>query len=197
MLILSEHVKEKRRNQIVGSRGGFMKRILWFMVAIAGIVGGCTHVMSEAGRALVDRSITYSDIKMNPEKIAGKNVLIGGIIAGNSSSGDVMQLEVAQLELLSNGVPDESSRSAGRFLIVSGELLDPLFYRPGMLITVIGEIKGQQTKTLEGVFYRYPLISAKELHLFRASELPPNRPANPYQNQFGDERFMLRPAGGK
>ena len=172
-----------------------MKRLLWSVFALIVVLGGCAHVMSEAGLALADRSIPYADIKRNPEALAGKNVLVGGIIAATRSSGDVLQLEVAQLELHVNGVPDESSTSAGRFLVVSGELLDPLFYRPGTLVTVIGEIKGQKVQKLEGADYRYPLVSAKEIRLFRASDPLPGRPANPYQNQIGDERFMLRQPG--
>ena len=173
-----------------------MKRLLWSVFALVAVLGGCAHVMSEAGLATVDRSIPYGDIKKNPEALAGKNVLVGGVIAGTHSSGDLLLLEVAQLELFSNGVPNESSYSAGRFLALSGELLDPLFYRPGSLVTIIGEIKGQQVQKLEGVDYRYPLISAREIRLFRASEPLPGRPANPYQSEIGDGRFMLRPPGG-
>lgn len=172
-----------------------MKRLVLSVFVLAGIVGGCAHVISDAGLALADRSITYSDIRKNPEMLAGRNVLIGGVIAGTQSNGDVLQLEVAQLELFDNGVPDELSASAGRFLAVSGELLDPMFYRPGLLVTIVGEIKGQRIQKLEGADYRYPLISAKEIRLFRASDLSSGRPSNPYQNQFGDGRFMLRPPG--
>lgn len=172
-----------------------MKCLLWCVFSLFLILGGCAHVMSEAGLAITDRSITYADIKKNPEALVGKNVMVGGIIAGTRSSGDVMQLEVAQLELLPNGVPDEASTSAGRFLAVSGELLDPLFYRPGTLVTIIGEIKGQMVQKLEGADYRYPLVSAKEIRLFRPSDLSSSRPTNPYQYEFGDRRFMLRPPG--
>ena len=172
-----------------------MMRLVVCFFSLIGILSGCSHVMSDAGLSTVDRSIIYADIKMNPETLAGKNVIVGGIIADNISSGDVVQLEVAQLELLSNGVPDEFSASAGRFLAISGELLDPLIYRPGLLVTIIGEIKGQKILKLEGVDYRYPLISAKEIRLFRASDLSPSRTANPYQNQMGDVRPMLRPPG--
>src|SRR6266702_377031 len=172
-----------------------MRRLVWAVLALIGALGGCAHVMSEAGLATVDRSITYADIMKNPDALAGKNVMVGGVIAGTLSSGDMMQLEVAQLELLSNGVPDELSHSAGRFLVVSGDLLDPLFYRPGSLVTVIGEIKGQKIQKLEGADYRYPILSAKEIRLFRETDYTLGRPANPYQNQFGDDRFLLRPPG--
>lgn len=167
----------------------FMWSAFFLMLNLA----GCTHIMSQAGLALADHSIAYTDIKRNPEALVGKNVLVGGVIAVTLSSGDVMQLEVAQLELLENGLPDEYSSSAGRFLVVSGELFDPLFYSPGSLVTVIGEIKGQKIQKLEGVEYRYPLISAKEIRLFRPPDSSKSHLGNPYQNQVGDRRFMLRP----
>ena len=171
-----------------------MKMLLCGMFALVGVLGGCAHVMSDAGLARADKSIVYSDIKKNPDALAGKMVLVGGVIAQTRSSGDVMQLEIAQLELLENGVPDELSPSEGRFLVVSGELLDPLFYRPGSLVTIIGEIKGQRIQKLDSADYRYPVISAREIRLFPVTESVPTR-SNPYQNQVGDERFMLRPPG--
>jgi outer membrane lipoprotein len=169
--------------------------LLFFFVMVANL-GGCSHVMSDVGVAAVDRSITYADIKTNPEVHAGKKVMVGGIIAVTRSSGDVTQLEVTQLELLSNGVPDETSTSAGRFFVVSGELIDPMQYRPGLLVTVIGEIKGQKVQKLDGADYRYPVFSAKEIRLFRASDLSTGRRTNPYQSESGDGRSTLRPPGG-
>lgn len=151
--------------------------------------------MSESGLRLVDRSVTYADVKRNPEGFVGKRVMIGGIIAGTKSSGDVIMLEVAQLELLNNGVPDESSPSGGRFLAISSELIDPVIYRPGNFVTIIGEVKGKKIQKLESVDYPYPLISVKELRLFRAAEPFATYPNNPYQNQVGDGKLMLRPPG--
>lgn len=172
-----------------------MRQLVYLIVGLIGILGGCAHVMSEAGLARADRSIPYGEISKSPEAFVGKTVLVGGIIAANRGSGDVLQLEVAQLELFANGVPDELSHSSGRFLLVSGELLDPLFYPVGSLVTVIGEIKGQKVQKLDGADYRYPLVSAKEIRVFRASDPSSGRPSNPYQNQVGDDKFLLRPPG--
>lgn len=172
-----------------------MRSLTLCMIAVIGILSGCAHVMSPEKLALVDRSITYADIKKSPEALAGKYVLVGGMIAANQSNGDVMHLEVAQLELLDNGVPDDRSPSGGRFLAVSGELLDPLLYGPGMLVTIIGEIKGQRIQKFEGEDYRYPLVSAKEIRIFRTSDPNFGRQENPYQNKIGDDRYMLRQPG--
>lgn len=151
--------------------------------------------MSEAGLKGVDQSLAYSAVKKNPELLVGKQVLVGGVIAGIRSSDDVIMLEVTQLELLNNGVPDEASPSGGRFLAISSELIDPLLYRPGNFVTIIGEIKGKLIQKLESVDYSYPLISVKELRMFRASEPFATYPDNPYQNRVGDGKLMLRPPG--
>jgi len=166
--------------------------LLFFMVLI---LGGCAHVMSEAGLKLVNSSVNYTELSRNPDAHAGKRVMIGGIIAGTRSSGDLIMLEVTQLELLNNDVPDETSTSGGRFLAISSELIDPLIYRPGNLVTIIGEIKGKKIQKLESVDYPYPLISVKELRMFRKSEPFATYPNNPYQNRVDDGKLMLRPPG--
>lgn len=170
-------------------------KILFLLLLVMVAIGGCAHVMSETGLKLADRSITYAEVKKNPEKLAGKVILAGGIIVGTQSSGDVIMLEVAQLELLNNGVPDEFSRSGGRFLAISSELIDPFIYRQGKFVTIIGEVKGRKIQKLEGVDHPYPVISVRELRLFRSSEPFATYPNNPYQHHIGDEKFLLQPPG--
>ena len=150
--------------------------------------------MSEANLKFADQSIRYNDLNAKPEAFAGKTLLLGGIIAGVRGSDDVIMLEVAQLELFKNGVPNEDSRSAGRFLAISTELIDPVVYQPGKLVTIIGEVKGKKIEKIDGVDYPYPLIAVKELRLFRPSE-PFTNNSNPYQNRIGDDRFLRRPPG--
>lgn len=170
-------------------------RVITMLMPLLVVLGGCAHVMSETGLKLADRSVHYDELRKNPEQFAGKVILVGGIIAGTQSSGDVTMLEVSQLELLDNGVPDEFSSSGGRFLAMSSELIDPVIYRPGKFVTIIGEVKGKKIQPIEGADYPYPVISVKELRLFRASESFATQPDNPYQNQVGDRKFMLRPPG--
>jgi outer membrane lipoprotein len=158
-------------------------------------LSGCAHVMSEANLKLVDQSISFSDLKANPEALVGKTVLVGGIIAGVNSSGDVAMLEVTQLELFKNEVPNEESRSGGRFLAISTELIDPVIYRPGKLVTIIGEVKGKKIQKIDGADYPYPLIAVKELRLFRPSEPLVDTGSNPYENRYGDDKFLGRPPG--
>lgn len=171
-----------------------MVRTIMAVLATMLLLSGCAHVMSEANLKLVDQSIRYADLKANPEALVGKTVLVGGIIAGVESSGDVAMLEVAQLELFKNEVPNEESRSGGRFLAISTELIDPVIYRTGKLVTIIGEVKGKKILKIDGADYPYPLIAVKELRFFRPSE-PLAETSNPYENRYGDDKFLGRPPG--
>jgi len=171
-----------------------MARTIAAILSAMLFLSGCAHVMSETNLKAVDQSVRYNELSAKPEAFAGKTVLLGGIITGVLGSDDVLMLEVAQLELFKYGVPNEDSRSGGRFLAISTELIDPAVYRPGKLVTIIGEVKGKKIQKLESVDYPYPLIAVKELRLFRPSEpLPDNY--NPYQNQYGDDKFLRRPPG--
>ena len=171
-----------------------MARTIAAILSTMLFLSGCAHVMSEANLKFADQSIRYNDLNAKPEAFAGKTLLLGGIIAGVRGSDDVIMLEVAQLELFKNGVPNEDSRSAGRFLAISTELIDPVVYQPGKLVTIIGEVKGKKIEKIDGVDYPYPLIAVKELRLFRPSE-PFTNNSNPYQNRIGDDRFLRRPPG--
>lgn len=171
--------------------------MIWKILATSSIMillCGCAHVMSEENLRLVDRSVKYAELSERPEAFTGRTVLLGGIIAGIRSSGDVIMLEVARLELFDNEVPNENLPSGGRFLAMSSDLIDPVIYRPGKLVTIIGEVKGKKVQKIDGADYPYPLISAKELRLFRASG-PAFKDINPYQNKFSDEKFLRRPPG--
>ena len=172
-----------------------MKRIILLLLLAASLLlSGCSHVMSEANLRLVESSVNYASLASNPDAFAGKTVLLGGVIAGVWSSGDLSELEVSQLELMKNGVPDEDSVSGGRFLAVSSQLIDSTIYRPGQLVTLIGEVKGRKVQKLQDADYSYPLVVVRELRQFRNSD-PFPAPSNPYQNQFGDDKFLRRPPG--
>lgn len=170
-----------------------MKRILLCLVALTGLISGCSQVMSSSWMDKSDLSLTYNEISSNPDKLTGRIVMVGGTVALTLSSGDFTEMEIIQHSLLTNGVPDESAASEGRFRAVSGELLDPSVNRTGMPVTIIGEIKGRKDIAVEGKISSYPLIAIREMRFFTGVEVKPVSNDNPYQNRIGDGRFMLRP----
>lgn len=170
-------------------------KLNFILAGIMLLCSGCGHVMSEGGRQQVDTTIPYKTLASKPESAVGKTVMVGGILAGISGGGDVTTLEIAQLDLFSNGVPDEFSASTGRFLAISTELIDPLQLRPGALVTLIGTVKGKKVQGRDGSDYSYPLFAIKEIRFFRPSGDMPDLHPNPYSQTVGDKRFILSPPG--
>lgn len=161
---------------------------------------GCTAVISEQSRKLVNTDAAFKTVREAPENFIGKHIMIGGRIANIRNSSDGAQLEIVQFELTSSGLPEDSFLSYGRFLAINSDYMDPMIFKRGMLITLVGELKGKKTLRLDDMDYTYPLIAIREWHLWRGSEAHsgysyPIRPPeyNPYNYGYGYEPFLQRP----
>lgn len=133
-------------------------------------IAGCAHVMSEQSLRLVDRQITFEELRRTPESYLGKYVLLGGTVAGVRNSKGGGELEVLQAPLDSSGMPEEKQYSGGRFIITTTQFLDPLVYKTGRRVTVVGEVKGKKTRQIDEVEYTYPLVAEVELRLWERYE---------------------------
>jgi outer membrane lipoprotein len=138
------------------------------------LLSGCSHVMSEEARSLVDPTITFSRLRADPYSLVGRYVMLGGVIAGVRNDKDGSQLEVVQSPMGSDELPEEASHSSGgRFLAVTSGFLDPLVYKTGRRITLVGQVKGKRNQPLEQIEYTYPVISIREMHVWKKSEIEP------------------------
>ena len=139
-----------------------------FFITLAFILSaGCAHVISEESLRLVDRSLSFVQLKENPDRYVGSYALLGGAIASVSNTKQMGQLEVVQFQLDSDNMPAGSYNSGGRFLAQTDGFLDPLVYKPGRLVTIVGEVKGHKTMPLDQIEYDYPIIAIREIYLWR------------------------------
>jgi len=178
-----------------------MRYLVTMSLASILIISGCTTIISDQSRKLINTDATFKDIKEKPEIYIGKTMLLGGRIASIRNNTDGAQIEIVQFELTSQDYPEDSYISYGRFLATNSSYMDPLIFRPGMLITLVGELKGKKTLRLDDMDYVYPLISLREWYLWPWSEsergcstYPAPLPEyNPYNFGFGLEPFLQRP----
>lgn len=75
-----------------------------------------------------------------------------------------------------------TDKSEGRYLVVVDRFLDPAIYRSGRDITVAGEVRGSEVRRLGEIDYRYPVIAASELYLWKKPLFPQ---AYPYLYHYG------------
>jgi outer membrane lipoprotein len=176
----------------------YMRHLLLVIISSVLFSAGCTTIISEQSRKLIDTNDSFKIIKQSPDVYIGKHVMLGGRIANVKNSADGAQLEIVQFDLSPSGYPEDTFISYGRFLAQNGSFMDPLVFRKGMLITLVGEIKGKKTLRLEDIDYTYPVLTMREWYLWREPDLryvyPSMQPTyDPYSYGFGVEPFLQRP----
>jgi outer membrane lipoprotein len=149
-----------------------MRKRLIAAVPFLFLVTACAHYISEPSRALVDRAVTFGQLREAPDAFRGRVVMLGGVVAGVTPLPSGTRLEVIEHRLDSRELPSEVTPSEGRFLAVTGERLDPERYGQGALVTMVGEVTGTQSLLLEGKTYCYPLIAVKEIRDIVIEEMP-------------------------
>jgi outer membrane lipoprotein len=156
---------------------------VWVALCSVAVFVGCTPVISPQLMDQVDRALGYRAIAADPAGARGKTVLLGGTIVQTVPKPGLTEIDVVQKSLDSSGAPRLTDRSEGRFLVVSEQFLDPAVYSPGRDITVAGEVLDPQTHRIGEIDYRYPVIHAIELRLWRPLG-PPDYPY-PYGGPYG------------
>jgi outer membrane lipoprotein len=150
-----------------------------FSVLVCLFVWGCAsqRVVPEALEPLVDRKVTFSQLSAAPESLKGRMVVVGGEVLKAKRLKEGTQIELLQLDLDADERPTSNrQRSQGRFLALQREFLDPATLVEGTKLTIVGEVTGAKTESLDEVEYRYPLVIVKHLHIWPAQSSSYARP---------------------
>lgn len=115
-------------------------------------------------RQQIDSTVAFADLEAAPSTYVGRTVMFSGIVLKAKRAKDRTEIEVLQLPATSGGLPSEDrSRSDGRFLAVEPAFLDPATIESGTPVTVVGEVKGGVTRSLDESEYTYPVIEITRL----------------------------------
>jgi outer membrane lipoprotein len=133
----------------------------------------CAPPVSRQALELVDPGITFEELSKYPDRHIGRYLLLGGSIASVPiANSDGSELEIVQLPTNERGKITATSRSAGRFIARDNTFRDPAIYRPGRLVTVVGQVTGSQTGRIGEMDYTYPVLMVHELRLWTPAEHP-------------------------
>lgn len=153
----------------------------FFLLILFLSLTGCAHVISRDLRVKADPSLTFREVFQNPNAYQGKTVIWGGEIIKTTNQKDgTTFIEIFQLPLSRRGEPNDMYPSEGRFLILNEKYFDPYLFKQGRKITVAGEILGEEFRKLGEMDYRYPLLSGKQIHLWREYYYPGPYYYHPY-----------------
>ncbi len=123
--------------------------------------------------AKIDKTLSYKEIEKNPEKYLGKRVLLGGEIIETHVTQGGSEIEILQKPLNSGRAPRFTDESLGRFFISATTFLDPVIYKSGRRITVVGIVKGSKTRQIGDAKRIYPLLGKEYLHLWAPGSRSP------------------------
>ncbi len=150
-----------------------MQRIGFFiaLVALAALVAGCATGFSNKAIQSVNPDIKISDLFDDPYGIEGETVLFGGKIMTLSSYAGESTMEVQHFPLDPKLVPDTAGKSEGLIIVRFKTFLQKDIYRPGRLMTIIGRVKGTETKKkFAPRDLVFPVVEAIEYQLRPPSE---------------------------
>jgi len=142
------------------------------LVATVGVlsllIGGCMtdYVIPESIEHPVDRSVTYADLKRDPDALKGKVLALGGVVLNAKNLKEGTEIEVLQLPMNRYDQPDSPTEaSEGRFRVLDPEHHDPAVLK-GRRITLVGEVIGKKIATIDEFEYPFPYLSARFIHVW-------------------------------
>jgi outer membrane lipoprotein len=136
------------------------------------LIAGCTRyeVIPERLENQVNYKLRFSDIKDNPDAHKGEIVVVGGEVLSIERMEDRTQIEVLQLPLDKDELVPANRRTTteGRFIALSRgkDTLDPAVLEEETAITIVGEILGSDTITIDKDQRRVPVLGIKDLTIW-------------------------------
>ncbi|MGE0468351.1 MAG: putative Outer membrane lipoprotein, Slp family [Candidatus Nitrospira kreftii] len=147
-----------------------MNVLIMTMMSVAFLfVNGCNRadVIPDRLEGKVDRDLRYSDIKNNPQAQKGKLMLAGGKVLSAKRVEDGTRIEVLQIPLSGDLMPTgRETESKGRFVVIDrgDQVSDPaIFEDDNKRITVVGEVAGSTTITIDEAQQQVPQLALKHV----------------------------------
>jgi outer membrane lipoprotein len=136
------------------------------------VIIGCARPFSDGALSKVNKGISFSELKKDPEKYKGAWLMLAGIIVTAKNTKEGTLIEILQRPVDSDGRPLQTDATEGRFLVLTDQFLDNTVYHRGRELTVIAEVVGRRELPLDDILYQYPLLTIKELSLWEPSSGP-------------------------
>ena len=128
---------------------------------------GCdrTDVIPERLEGKVDRDLRYVQVKENPDMYRGKLMLAGGKVLSATRVKEGTRIEVLQIPLSSDLLPEGQETAKGRFVAVDLEqhVADPAILDDNKRITLVGEIVGSTSVKIDEIVEQVPQLIVKHI----------------------------------
>jgi len=144
-----------------------MKKLL--LVASC-LLSACSSIPDNLKVADGTPLVAFADAHVQKTSAVGETARWGGIIAKVDNLPDQTRLEIVVFPLQSSAKPKQSDESLGRFRAYAKGLLDPMIYKVGKSVTVVGQIAPNEAGKIGEHEYSYPVLAASAVHLWKNKE---------------------------
>lgn len=145
------------------------------------IAGGCaSKPASSISLAVVD-DVSLAQVQSDVERYTGSTVRWGGIVTEVENKADRTWVLLVGRALVDDEKPIVDGASDGRFIASFQGFIDPLVYKPGRPLTVVGNIEGSTVRAIGEFEYRFPIVKVRDSHLWaEPSKTPIYYPPPPF-----------------
>ncbi len=152
----------------------------WSCLPIAGLLAilltACASPVPLAIREVPAASPSLEEVRLgDADSYLGQQVRFGGTLIQTDNEQDVTRLVVLGRPLTQEGDPGFTDDSAGRFIAIVPEFLDPKVYAPDRDVTVTGLLVRTEVGKVGEFPYTYPVVEATAWHLWTRDPLPSYR----------------------
>ncbi len=147
--------------------------LVW--VALAALLQACASQPPSAIQFADALAVSVAEVRAQPRRYAGERVRWGGEVLGVRNLKRHSWLEVLARPLYSLGEPMPERPAEGRFLVKADGFLDPMEYKKGESVTVVGRLSALRNRNVGQYEYAYPVVSAESLYLWPREARPVRR----------------------
>ncbi len=166
--IFSEGFFRKTWEKPLALRGRQVGLLLLFII-LSGCFTTYRETLPSQLSSQIDDTLSFEQVLESPEQHSGKVVLLGGQVLSAKRLKTSTELIILQLPLWESEEPsDELTQSQGRFIALQEEFLDPATIPAGTRVTLVGEITGSSTRSLDETTYTYPTLILKRIQVWPA-----------------------------
>ena len=138
---------------------------LVFVIALIVVASGCASKPSAISLAVVD-DIDLAQVLDDDAAYQGATVRWGGIVTEVENKADETWVFVVGRELKDDEKPVVDSASDGRFVARFNGFKDPLVYKSGRPLTVVGRLDGSLKRPIGEFMYHFPVVAVRDSHLW-------------------------------
>lgn len=109
----------------------------------------------------------YPSMDQNGDTQSQQLARWGGMIAKIDNEDGVTLLEIVQFTLDNNSRPKVTDNSAGRFRVKINQFLDPMIYKEGRQLTILGNIANSEQSYIGKQPYLFPVLLSQQLYLWQ------------------------------